>query len=279
MAHKLKLFDVLKAIDRRLDSKDCKIHLASWNGRDEPLDVYFDGDFENWQGHQNQKNFTRPLILSLISMPGRHKWLFEGVHRVIQVEDFYRKKRRRWGYFYTTERCRRFDDVAGRTVVHFERTSRQSYLNADRWSDRLLVDEIKTDRMQALDFPGYLNVLLTKNQLDSLVRQQNDSWRSALSSVSGVYVITDRTDGCIYVGSATGERGIWGRWSSYARTGHGGNKDLKRLLRDRGDEHADNFQYAILETGDSRATQDEIMARESHWKQVLLTREFGLNSN
>ena len=51
------------------------------------------------------------------------------------------------------------------------------------------------------------------------------------------------------------------------------------MLKEMGRDHADKFQFSILETGDSRATDDEIMARESHWKSVLLSREFGLNLN
>jgi hypothetical protein len=279
MPKSLTLYNILSTLGDNVTPEECKIHLASWNGIEEPLDVYFAGGFEEWQGHQNKENFRRPYVVSLISMPSRNKWLFEGVHRVCGVEPFYRKRREEWAFLYTTQRCTIFDEVAGRLIVDFERPSRQSYLNAERWADALRVHELKPDRMEAVDFPGYLNVLLSKGQLNSLVLQQNESWKSALSSVSGVYVIADTTDGCLYVGSATGENGIWGRWCSYSQTGHGGNKEIRQLLRKQGMEHAENFQFAILETGDSRATDDDILARESHWKNVLLTREFGLNAN
>jgi hypothetical protein len=55
-------------------------------------------------------------------------------------------------------------------------------------------------------------------------------WRSRLSAVAGVYLILAETTGRLYLGSATGAEGIWGRWRKYAATGHGGNALLKELL-------------------------------------------------
>jgi len=65
----------------------------------------------------------------------------------------------------------------------------------------------------------------------------------------------------------------------YATFGHGGNKELRQLLRAKGDEYANNFQFSLLEVCDINANPDYIISRESHWKDVLLTREFGLNRN
>jgi hypothetical protein len=52
---------------------------------------------------------------------------------------------------------------------------------------------------------------------------------TALASVAGVYLISDTLTGKLYVGSATGEGGIWGRWCQYV-DGHGHNIQLKRLV-------------------------------------------------
>jgi hypothetical protein len=40
-----------------------------------------------------------------------------------------------------------------------------------------------------------------------------------------------------------------------------------------------NLQYSVLEIADTHTSEKEILARESHWKEVLLTRIHGLNSN
>lgn len=128
-------------------------------------------------------------------------------------------------------------------------------------------------------FPGYHRFVLSKATLDIIVGQSVPSWRGALSAVAGVYVITDTHTGKLYVGSATGEGGIWARWSDYAANGHGGNNELRLLLKERGEGYAQHFQYALLEIADTHTTNEEVLARESHWKQVFGSREHGYNAN
>jgi hypothetical protein len=122
--------------------------------------------------------------------------------------------------------------IAGRLIADFERPGRQSYLLAERWSDQIVVDEIRRERISVPEFPGFKALHLTKPQLDMIVRHDQGSWRAALSSVAGVYLISDSVTGRLYVGSATGEGGIWQRWVQYSLTGHGGNKELGMLRPD-----------------------------------------------
>lgn len=128
-------------------------------------------------------------------------------------------------------------------------------------------------------FPGYGGVLLT---FDELRRVVDDpwfaSWRSALSSVQGVYAISDSRTGQLYVGKADGAERILGRWAQYAQDGHGGNKALKELgVKD--PKHKQDFVFSILRVFDPSAPASEVNAAESHFKQALLTRQFGLNRN
>ena len=51
------------------------------------------------------------------------------------------------------------------------------------------------------------------------------------------------------------------------------------MLRSEGADHADNFQYSILQVVDLNASDEQIEAREAHWKNVLCSRDFGLNRN
>jgi len=129
------------------------------------------------------------------------------------------------------------------------------------------------------DFPGFNSVLLSFSMLRSIIRQGNPSWKAALSNVAGVYVICDIETGYQYVGSAYGGVGLWQRWAEYASNRHGGNKELRRLLRDEGEEYPENFQFALLEVCDINASPDYVISRECHWKEVLLSREFGYNDN
>ena len=129
------------------------------------------------------------------------------------------------------------------------------------------------------EFPGFNAVLLSHAKLKTVVRENIESWRAALSNVAGVYVITDRSIGKQYVGSACGVGGIWSRWCAYAKNGHGGNVNLRTLLHEKGAPQAEHFQYAILEVCDLNASSEFVIGRESHWKEVLQTRDHGLNSN
>ena len=57
-------------------------------------------------------------------------------------------------------------------------------------------------------------------------------------------------------------------------------KKLKELVEEKGLKYIqENFQYSILETFTDDASDEYIIARESFWKEVLLTRIFGYNAN
>lgn len=163
--------------------------------------------------------------------------------------------------------------------------SRDLYL---RWYEGLItsknpeVYEVAPD-VKLGTFPGYQGVRLRHHDLQRIIRNDEPSWKDALSSVKGVYVITDLSSGRLYVGSAAGEaNGLWQRWSSYAQIRNltGGNKALDQLRVDLGDEHLiENFQYSILEIFDPKTRAETILERESFWKLALDSREHGMNRN
>jgi hypothetical protein len=133
------------------------------------------------------------------------------------------------------------------------------------------------EKLSIADFPGFNGVRLSFEMLASIIRQEIPSWRAAIANIAGVYVIVDRATGKQYVGCAYGGVGLWQRWTTYAKTGHGGNKKLRQLLKQKGIDYAQNFQFSLVEVCDINASDDYILSRESHWKDALLTREFGLN--
>ncbi len=124
------------------------------------------------------------------------------------------------------------------------------------------------------DFQSYSLVDLSFQGLKKLIQNPdtNLTWLKALSSVNGVYLIKDKTSGKLYVGSAYGEQGIFGRWSEYANNGHGGVQKLEDL-------DPDNFQFSILEIVPTTTTADGVIDCENRWKEKLGTRKFGLNIN
>lgn len=254
---------------------DYKLHLATGK-KSSPLDAFLDGSWKQWQEGQNQKNFECKQVLSLIYLGG-NRWLFAGLFEVLDVKNG--NKHNAAGFEYVTTEVPGLDHLVGRAEIGWKKTFRASYLRGEKYRDELRVVAIRDRRMTVGEFPGFNAVLLSFKLLRTIVREQNASWKAALANVAGVYLITDNTSGKHYIGSAYGGDGIWQRWCQYAKSGHGGAKELKQLLTRLGNSHALKFQFAILEVCDLNASPDFVVSREVHWKVALRSREFGLNSN
>ena len=131
-------------------------------------------------------------------------------------------------------------------------------------------------------FPGYNNVRLSYKDLQLIIKNEEPEWKLALSNVKGVYCITDTKAGKLYIGSAYGDaQGIWQRWSSYANANNltGGNKVFEDMKVEDPNYIKNNFQYSILEIFDIKTKDEDIIKRESFWKDVFLTSKFGMNKN
>ncbi|MCP3966560.1 MAG: GIY-YIG nuclease family protein [Lentisphaerae bacterium] len=271
----MNLFDILNLKAPDIKPEECKLHLAGWDGSEDPIDVFLSGEFEEWQSWQSKKNFERKYIISIIQLPAKDKWLFAGGYLSHSCD--YDKTA--GCYKYRTEAMDEFIEFSGRLTVSFDRAARQSYLYAEKYIEKIVISELTSKKMAIEEFKGYNKFILTKKKLDIVVSQNIDSWRGALSNVAGVYLITDTATGRVYVGSATGDCGIWQRWSEYSRNGHGGNKELVALLKEKGDNYSNNFQYSILEIADTHSSSDDVKERESYWKDVLCSRKYGYNKN
>ena len=279
----IKLAELISLAGVKLD--DFKIHCASGYTVIHPLKAFLAGNFKQWQEEQNQKNFECREIVSLIHLEGE-RWLFAGVYTVKGVSEVERtsdseffKARSGTSYQYETEEVDGLGHLTGRVIVRFNKNFRAVYLVGKTYIDQLLVSEIRDQRMTIGDFPGYKVVILSHDELKTIVCEDNPSWKTALSHVAGIYLITDTSMGKLYVGSAYGEGGIWQRWLEYAQNGHGGNKELRKILRDKGESHVTKFQFSLLEVCDLQTGAEAVIPRENHWKQVLKTREHGMNSN
>jgi len=126
---------------------------------------------------------------------------------------------------------------------------------------------------EPIPFPGFDRLVLSHVQLQAVMREHRyASWRTALSSVFGIYLITDTSDGRHYVGKADGEESIRQRWHAYATNGHGGNVELRGL-------DPSSFRFSLLRVFDPSTPTRDIDAAESHFKDALDSRRHGLNRN
>jgi hypothetical protein len=266
------LVPFLKANGVAVDEADLKIHLACWNGKEDPINGYYAGVFKEWQEEQTRKNFECAQVLSLIDI-GPGEWLFVGVYRVTKPAK--RHPRRPQIFVYGTEALAGQDHLIGRIKVAHKR-SRASYV----WHKppvTLPIIEVMREKQVMGDFPGYNKVTVSHQELRTIIGQRIASWHGALANIKGVYLISDKVTGGQYVGKASGCDGIWSRWTSYAKNGHGGNVELKKLLRQKGEGHMANLQYSVLEIADTHASDADILQRESYWVRALGSRVHGLN--
>lgn len=126
---------------------------------------------------------------------------------------------------------------------------------------------------EPVPFPGFDRLVLDYAQLQAVMREHRyASWRTALSSVVGIYLITDTLDGRQYVGKADGAESILQRWRIYAANGHGNNVELRNI-------DPNSFRYSLLRVFDPATPTSVINGAESHFKTALDTRRHGLNRN
>ncbi len=115
------------------------------------------------------------------------------------------------------------------------------------------------------------------SDLKYIIENEEKSWKSALLNIQGVYLISDNSNGKLYVGAAYGEKAFWKRWGEYISNGTGGNVKLGELLEEKGFNHTANFTFSILEVHSKLTNKDFIIQREQYRKDVLHTRIFGYN--
>ena len=130
-------------------------------------------------------------------------------------------------------------------------------------------------------FEGYDNVYLSYDKLKGVFSgKMMPTYYDALRKVKGVYCLTDKKTGKLYIGSATGEDGVAQRWGNYLSSKDGGNKKLRALKREKGEKYfEENFTYTLIEFFTLSYDDEKIREREKYWKRCFNTVEMGYNDN
>lgn len=162
-----------------------------------------------------------------------------------------------------------YEKYFGRLIVKFKNKSQNMIRKANSVINDCEVAQILPDTFDNDLFPGYENVNISWEELSRIVSKE--SWKTALQNQKGVYLITDISNGKMYVGSAYGENMILGRWKAYLKNGNGGNVELKKLSFE---YIKRNFRYSILDIYKSTIDDKTIISRETWWKDILQTRKF-----
>ena len=256
--------------------QDYKLHLACWNGSEQPLNVFV-RDREEWKGwnawKEGKNDFSRKYIFSLIDYYHEYdKWIFGSIFEVLE-----RKEKR-----YSLKLLPHFQEMIGRLKIMYHRYQglRERAFYFEKHIEAMVVSELLKEPYAGERFCGYERIDLDFPTLELIFRNNREDWRAALENAKGIYLIVDKSNGKKYVGSASGDAGIWSRWRCYIGTGHGWSDELTRLVDKEGFEYARrNLKFSILEYMSMKTDDSTIIIRESYWKDVLLTRKFGYNRN
>lgn len=295
----LKVFDLFAIPESELASYSVRLNssLGEWditaayyNDHDALADhahvVFWEKD-EKGQKQNYPLKADRVLQFIRLDRESTEQWLFIGAFRILDGERVSEGRR-----IANYEPIEKYEPFAGRLVVRYKRRrgpTHFTYTMSEGSKDRthilenMIVHKIAESPMSARPFPGFEDLCLSHLELEAAVK--NGEWKSALESVSAVYLITDKSNGWHYVGSAYSRKGattgLLSRWGQYASGDfRGGNKHFQQLSSD---YIAENFQYSILEIFDRRARLNDVIQRERWWMESLCSvrtesRPFGYNS-
>lgn len=276
MSH-IKLDDLLRiSLD---NAENVKVKFNQHNGNDDPMDLYLrDPEIVNtrwlfWRSKQRYFNVGQ-IAICLLKL-SYDTWLLTTIKKVTEEYNITD------GINYRGEELSEYSQFYGRVIIKYHKTVQTQGMYYNTIRNELEVLEILPNVYDGDEFPGYDKVRLSYIQLKSILDRQKKSWIAALENQKAVYLITDKSNGKLYVGSATSDNGmLLSRWSNYAENGHGGNKELRKIAESKGFDYIkQNFQYSILENYNAKVDDHIILDRESWWKETLQSRLFGYNDN
>ena len=259
--------------------RNVKIRFNQSNGYQDPMHLYQQNpDIVNnqWLFWRSKTRYFQvgQIAVCLLKL-SYDTWLLTTIKRVTKDLDVYD------AINYEGEELEQYKSYFGRVVIKYRKTSQQQGRYYGEICDDLEVQQILPTVFEGNDFPGYDKVRLSYPQLEAVLNHGKRDWIAALENQKAVYLITDKENGKMYVGSATSDYGmLLQRWRSYISNGHGGNKELIELVEKKGINYIkNNFYYSILENYNAKVDDQVILERESWWKETLQTRTFGYNSN
>ena len=265
-----------------LDGQSVKIKFNIFNGYDDPMVLYMknpeiiNNQWLFWR--EKNKNFKIGEIAICLLKIGYDQWLLTTIKKITNDLNI------RNGINYEGTELPEYSKYYGRIILSFHKTLQNPVVTKDTVWNQLEVLQILSSPFDGIDFPGYDNVNLTFNELEAIITRHKRDWVKALENQKAIYLISDKSNGKLYLGSATGDNGmLLQRWSAYIANGHGGNVELRKITEDpsKGFSYVqENFSYAILENYNARVDKNFILKRESWWKSTLKTRvPFGYNMN
>lgn len=257
------------------DDSKYRFHLAKTEptGR-RPIDALAKSDAEwlRWQVYRGstKERFTTEYIVSFAQISG-NKFLFGGVFQIID----------RTSKDYKVQLIQEDSNLIARLILEYKgNNNRATVFKPSYVYQNSIIAGIYEFKFKGEPFVSFEKINHDFSAIEVIVKNELPDWNIALSSVSGIYLISDKITGKHYIGSAYGAGGIWSRWVSYINSFHGANEDLIELFNNKSESYfRANFKFSILEIISSAETKEGVIHKESLWKNKLLTKEHGHNRN
>lgn len=252
--------------------------IDNWNAGTLNLD---DVGFSYWS-HRSEKGTGRrnfavgEKVLGFMRIEG-NRYLFITAGRITAVPDCAGP--------CAYEPLPEFNDYLGRLIISTAKgnTFSRYVFRLDNYLRKHTIEvaEILRSELKPIEFSGYENVHLTFPVLKQVLESEKYSaYRKMLAAVKGVYCLTDRSNGKLYIGSAYGSEGVAQRWRAYLETRTGGNVKLVELYEREGEDYFnEHFTFTLLEIFEKKSSAETVIARENYWKEAFDTRNHGYNDN
>lgn len=224
---------------------------------------------------ENKKNYAPgQIVFGFAQIPGNNKrWVLITVGKILESRSV--------NQICEYESIEKYNGMLGRLFIELATGKRFGFsYNLKTYIDMAKVISIDDKNKNVVEFKGFNQVYLDYNELCLILSDENSDYYKILSNIKGVYCLTDRATGKLYIGSAYGNDGIAGRWKEYMSTFDGGNKKLIDLKNKMDDKYIKKFfTFTLIEFFGMNISSEYVLERENYWKKVFNTIEKGYNCN
>lgn len=282
----LKLNDIFNLTEEEISNSKIELNMVYSSRADSFIDYWLkQNDVDKMNGTceqcsfwgwyaDNLRNFYPGQWVFSFSRISGDEWLFISAGKVVDVP------KKDWA---KVEILERFKPFFGRLIVNCNKGDKfgRYTFNLSSYIEKTSVKEILPCLYSRDKFEGYDNVYLPYDKLSRIFKGEIlPSYYEALSKVCGVYCLTDKNTGKLYIGSATGIDGVRQRWGDYFSSKDGGNKKLIELKKKEGEKYFEKyFTFTLIEFFNKSYDPEKVKIREQYWKKCLDTINNGYNSN
>ena len=280
----LKLNDIFNLSEQEIKNSKIELNISKgkkgasyidlWLALDEESKISGKNRLSFWPWYGKSRNFyVGQNVFSFIKKTN-NEWLLISAAKILSIpEDDYAE----------VEILEKYKPLFGRLIINYYKgntmgryTFKLSHLNNEE-----KVKEILPCLYSGETFEGYDKVNLPFKKLNDIFNGKiMPEYAEALKKITGVYCLTDTNNGKLYIGSATGTKGVAQRWGNYLSSKHGGNVKLRKLYDEKGADYFEKyFTFTLLEYFGLSYDPEKIIQREQYWKRCLDTIKNGYNDN